>query len=352
MDTVNPGASSFFIYGSAFLGDAAFAIAGIVKLGAIAAVVNTKQRGKLLQHSLQISNAKLHVVGEELWDGFAEVRRGTADFGGTPLTSRRPETADGIGLGPQGDDLFVAKYSGSDGSHVWSKGFGSGGDEWGNGVSVDGSGDVVITGSFGDSVPGAFPRLDFGGGPLTSAGAHDIFVAKLAAVVNRHKQVVLVPGKALSHRIVLSAWTVLDRMDEFCSLIGREITSADGKTTGVVSEVRIKSDGLIAVLEGGKEVAIGDGIVVRDSIKSISDLRGRTVVPGLADDHFHSAGGGPGVDLSRVRSLDELLKAIADRIKQSRPGELIITNSDWHEAQLQEQPFSPQYITICFGWYA
>ena len=47
------------------------------------------------------------------------------------------------------------------------------------------------------------------------------------------------------------------------SLIGREITSADGKTTGVVSEVKIKSDGLIAVLQGGKEVTIGDGIVVR-----------------------------------------------------------------------------------------
>jgi flagellar basal-body rod modification protein FlgD len=47
------------------------------------------------------------------------------------------------------------------------------------------------------------------------------------------------------------------------SLIGREITSADGKTTGVVDEVKIKSDGLIAVLEGGKEVTIGDGIVVR-----------------------------------------------------------------------------------------
>jgi flagellar basal-body rod modification protein FlgD len=47
------------------------------------------------------------------------------------------------------------------------------------------------------------------------------------------------------------------------SLIGREITSADGKTTGVVDEVKIKSDGLIAVLNSGKEVAIGDGIVVR-----------------------------------------------------------------------------------------
>jgi flagellar basal-body rod modification protein FlgD len=47
------------------------------------------------------------------------------------------------------------------------------------------------------------------------------------------------------------------------SLIGREITSSDGKTTGVVSEVKIKSDGLVAVLEGGKEVTIGNGIVVR-----------------------------------------------------------------------------------------
>ena len=47
------------------------------------------------------------------------------------------------------------------------------------------------------------------------------------------------------------------------SLIGREITSADGKTTGVVNEVKIKSDGLVAVLEGGKEVTIGNGIVVR-----------------------------------------------------------------------------------------
>src|SRR5437870_4537239 len=26
------------------------------------------------------------------------------------------------------------------------------------------------------------------------------------------------------------------------------------------------------------------------------DLHGRTVLPGLADDHFHSIGGGPGVD--------------------------------------------------------
>ena len=49
-------------------------IAGIVKLGAIAAVINTKQRGRTLQHSLAVAKARLHVVGEELWDAFVEVR--------------------------------------------------------------------------------------------------------------------------------------------------------------------------------------------------------------------------------------------------------------------------------------
>lgn len=67
------------------------------------------------------------------------------------------------------------------------------------------------------------------------------------------------------------------------------------------------------------------------------DLQGRTVIPGLMDNHLHTAGGGPGVDLSRTRSLQEVLDAIAARVKQSKSDELIVTNSDWHEAQLKEQ---------------
>ena len=66
------------------------------------------------------------------------------------------------------------------------------------------------------------------------------------------------------------------------------------------------------------------------------DLRGQTVIPGLADNHLHDAGGGPGVDLSRVRTMDALLAAIAARVKQVRPGDVVTTNSDWHEAQLEE----------------
>src|SRR5690606_16430037 len=54
--------------------EALLIVAGVVKLGAIAAVINTKQRGRTLQHSLALAKARLHVVGEELWDAFAEVR--------------------------------------------------------------------------------------------------------------------------------------------------------------------------------------------------------------------------------------------------------------------------------------
>lgn len=51
-----------------------FVIAGIVKLGAIAAVINTRQRRHALEHSLRTSQARTFVIGEELWDAFAESR--------------------------------------------------------------------------------------------------------------------------------------------------------------------------------------------------------------------------------------------------------------------------------------
>jgi citronellyl-CoA synthetase len=54
--------------------EALMIIAGVVKLGAIAAVINTKQRGRTLQHSLAVAKARMHVVGEELWDSFLEIR--------------------------------------------------------------------------------------------------------------------------------------------------------------------------------------------------------------------------------------------------------------------------------------
>jgi len=46
------------------------------------------------------------------------------------------------------------------------------------------------------------------------------------------------------------------------AIIGRTVTSADGKITGTVAEVRLFSDGIIAVLEDGHEVVVGPGVKI------------------------------------------------------------------------------------------
>jgi len=85
----------------------------------------------------------------------------TVDFGGGNLV--------GAGSG----DIFLAKYNAT-GAHVWSQRFGGTGDDEGHAVAVDGSGNVLVTGVFANTV-------DFGGGPLVSGGSRDIFVAKYDA---------------------------------------------------------------------------------------------------------------------------------------------------------------------------
>jgi predicted amidohydrolase YtcJ len=92
-------------------------------------------------------------------------------------------------------------------------------------------------------------------------------------------------------------------------------------------------------IAGGRFTAVGGDAAIRKLAgpnTTIIDLHGQTVIPGLADDHLHDAGGGPGVDLSRARSIPGVLEAVAARVKTSRPGDVIVTNSDWHEAQLKE----------------
>jgi len=92
-------------------------------------------------------------------------------------------------------------------------------------------------------------------------------------------------------------------------------------------------------ISGGRFTAVGTDRAIRklagpktDAI----DLHGQTVIPGLADGHLHDAGGGPGVDLSRARSIADVLAAVAARVKASRTGDVIVSNNDWHEAQLRE----------------
>jgi hypothetical protein len=86
---------------------------------------------------------------------------GTLDFGG------------GISVTSHGNgDIFVAKLGGT-GAPIWAKAFGDASNQVGHVVlSVDLLGDIIVAGDFEGT-------LDFGGGPMVSAGQDDLFVVKL-----------------------------------------------------------------------------------------------------------------------------------------------------------------------------
>jgi len=93
-------------------------------------------------------------------------------------------------------------------------------------------------------------------------------------------------------------------------------------------------------VSGDKFVAVGRTSDIRKLAgpnTRVVDLGGHTVVPGLEDSHLHNAGGGPGIDLSQVRTMVELLAKVDDAVKRAEPNEVVYSNEDWHEAQLKEQ---------------
>ena len=89
---------------------------------------------------------------------------GNLDFGDGPLQS----AGDG--------DILVAKFDPS-GNYLWARSFGDVSQQRGHGIAADDTGSIVLTGAF-------FGSIDFGGGPLTSAGDSDAFIVKFDAAGN------------------------------------------------------------------------------------------------------------------------------------------------------------------------
>ncbi len=83
---------------------------------------------------------------------------GSLDFGGGDLTSAG------------NSDVFLVKFDAL-GAYQWSRHFGDAAEQNGYAVGTDAAGDVYVGGFFQGTV-------DFGGGPLTSAGDRDVFLAK------------------------------------------------------------------------------------------------------------------------------------------------------------------------------
>ena len=95
-------------------------------------------------------------------------------------------------------------------------------------------------------------------------------------------------------------------------------------------------------IRGGRIIALGTDAVISEIAggASVVDLEGTVVMPGLVDCHNHflnTALGWNRAQLENARSMDELLEAIAQRVREIPPGEWILCSSRWHETNLLER---------------
>lgn len=97
-------------------------------------------------------------------------------------------------------------------------------------------------------------------------------------------------------------------------------------------------------IEGDRFLAIGansDVLALAGPATRTIDLQGRTVVPGLADNHNHQYRAAStmlrGVDVGDVRSLPELLERIRAAAAAARPGQTVIIGAGWQPREFPEK---------------
>jgi predicted amidohydrolase YtcJ len=99
-------------------------------------------------------------------------------------------------------------------------------------------------------------------------------------------------------------------------------------------------DGKILVIGSNAEVQARSGPGTR-----VVDLRRHTVVPGLADSHYHLAGVGDRertLNLEGTASLEEFLAKVKERIARAQPGEWV-TGRGWIETFWRPQVFPTRW---------
>lgn len=128
--------------------------------------------------------------------------------------------------------------------------------------------------------------------------------------------------------------TCADENKESATIIihGGTIYTVDSKTN--VEAVAIKGN-LILFAGSFEEVEN----YISDQTKII-DLKGKTMTPGLIEGHGHFMGLGYNelnLDLMNTRSYQEIVDAVAERIKTVEPGEWI-TGRGWHQSKWDSMP--------------
>src|SRR5882672_8187233 len=90
-------------------------------------------------------------------------------------------------------------------------------------------------------------------------------------------------------------------------------------------------------------VAVGKNAEVRKRAGSgtrVIDLKGKTVIPGLIDNHSHwiRAAELDELRFDGVTSRKQALKMVADRVRAAKPGEWVAVLGGWAEEQFTDDP--------------
>ena len=98
-------------------------------------------------------------------------------------------------------------------------------------------------------------------------------------------------------------------------------------------------------IRGGRIIAVGRNDDVRKLAGAQTreiDAGGRTVIPGLIDNHAHFIRVAEKwhyeMRLDGVTSRKQVLKMVQDRARAARPGEWIVALGGWSEEQLTDDP--------------
>ena len=94
---------------------------------------------------------------------------------------------------------------------------------------------------------------------------------------------------------------------------------------------------------GGKIVAVGTNAEIQKHVgpnTQVIDVKGQLVIPGFIEGHGHFSGIGVaelGIKLMNTKSWDEIVAAVAERVKTAKPGEWIYGRG-WHQEKWDARP--------------
>ena len=118
-------------------------------------------------------------------------------------------------------------------------------------------------------------------------------------------------------------------------LVNGKIVTVDDRFT-IAQAVAIK---------GARIVAVGSSADIRKSAGAttkVIDLRGRTVIPGLIDNHAHfvrvAEKWHSEMRLDGVTSRAQAIRMLQERVRAARPGEWIVALGGWSEEQFTDDP--------------